>query len=69
MERDLNLLLAEGWSRDAVLAAVLFSVRDNYLSKVVMRRVESNGFRELKDFQGIGYTHPWRSLAPSEPEV
>ena len=37
MERDLNLLLGEGWSREAVLAAVLFSVRDNYLSKVVNR--------------------------------
>lgn len=37
MERDLNVLLGEGSSRDAVLASVLFSVRDNYLSKVVNR--------------------------------
>jgi len=37
MERDLNGLLAEGRSRDEVLAAVLFSVRDNYLAKVVGR--------------------------------
>jgi predicted CoA-substrate-specific enzyme activase len=37
MERDLGLLLAEGWSSQAVAAAVLHSVRDNYLSKVVGR--------------------------------
>jgi predicted CoA-substrate-specific enzyme activase len=37
MERDLGLLLAEGWSSEAVAAAVLHSVRDNYLSKVVGR--------------------------------
>ena len=37
MERDLGLLLAEGWSGEAVAAAVLHSVRDNYLSKVVGR--------------------------------
>jgi len=37
MERDLGLLLAEGWSSRAVAAAVLHSVRDNYLSKVVGR--------------------------------
>ncbi len=35
MERDLNELSAQGWSRDAILAGVLFSVRDNYLAKVV----------------------------------
>lgn len=35
MERDLNTLLAEGWDKAATMAAVLFSVRDNYLSKVV----------------------------------
>ena len=29
----------------------------DYLSKVVMRRVESNGFRELKDFQGRKVSH------------
>ncbi len=37
MERDLNTLLAEGWSKEALAAAVLHSVRDNYLSKVVGR--------------------------------
>jgi predicted CoA-substrate-specific enzyme activase len=37
MERDLNALLAEGWSREALAAAVLNSVRDNYLAKVVNR--------------------------------
>lgn len=37
MERDLNALLAEGWSREALAAAVLHSVRDNYLAKVVNR--------------------------------
>ena len=35
MERDLDLLLAEGWSKAQVAAAVLHSVRDNYLNKVV----------------------------------
>ena len=35
MERDLSALLGEGWSREALAAAVLHSVRDNYLSKVV----------------------------------
>ncbi len=35
MERDLDLLLARGWNRDQVAAAVLHSVRDNYLNKVV----------------------------------
>jgi len=35
MERDLDLLLAQGWSKDQVAAAVLHSVRDNYLNKVV----------------------------------
>jgi thioredoxin-related protein len=29
----------------------------DYLSKVVMRRVESTGFRELKDFQGRKVSH------------
>jgi predicted CoA-substrate-specific enzyme activase len=37
MERDLGVLLSEGWSREAVAAAVLHSVRDNYLAKVVSR--------------------------------
>ncbi|MDR3077355.1 MAG: acyl-CoA dehydratase activase, partial [Planctomycetota bacterium] len=35
MERDLDLLLARGWGKDQVAAAVLHSVRDNYLNKVV----------------------------------
>lgn len=35
MERDLSRLLSEGWSREALAAAVLHSVRDNYLAKVV----------------------------------
>lgn len=35
MERDLELLLAQGWSRESLAAAVLHSVRDNYLNKVV----------------------------------
>lgn len=35
MERDLDLLLARGWTRDQVATAVLHSVRDNYLNKVV----------------------------------
>lgn len=34
MERDLNHLLNQGYSRPELLAAVLHSVRDNYLSKV-----------------------------------
>ena len=35
MERDLDILLARGWTREQVAAAVLHSVRDNYLNKVV----------------------------------
>lgn len=35
MERDLDLLMARGWSKDQIAAAVLHSVRDNYLNKVV----------------------------------
>jgi predicted CoA-substrate-specific enzyme activase len=35
MERDLSSLLAEGWSKKELSAAVLNSVRDNYLAKVV----------------------------------
>lgn len=35
MERDLDILLAHGWTREQVAAAVLHSVRDNYLNKVV----------------------------------
>ncbi len=35
MERDLDVLLAEGWSKKEVAAAVLYSVCENYLNKVV----------------------------------
>jgi predicted CoA-substrate-specific enzyme activase len=35
MERDLNTLLSEGWSQGQIITSVLYSVRDNYLSKVV----------------------------------
>ncbi len=35
MERDLGVLLGEGWKRSGLAASTLFSVRDNYLSKVV----------------------------------
>lgn len=48
MERDLNTLLSEGWDKSAVMAAVLFSVRDNYLSKVVGK----TPFGERVYFQG-----------------
>jgi len=34
MERDLNRLLSQGYSKRELLASVLHSVRDNYLSKV-----------------------------------
>lgn len=34
MERDMNHLLSEGYSVNAVLASALHSVRDNYMSKV-----------------------------------
>jgi predicted CoA-substrate-specific enzyme activase len=36
MERDLNHYLAEGYPRGEVLAAVLHSVRENYLNKVAV---------------------------------
>ncbi|RLB86188.1 MAG: hypothetical protein DRH26_17655, partial [Deltaproteobacteria bacterium] len=39
MERDLNIFMSEGWNRDQIIAAVLYSVRDNYLSKVVGKSV------------------------------
>jgi len=35
MEKDIGRLLSEGWPVDTLAAAVLYSVRDNYLSKVV----------------------------------
>ena len=34
MERDINTFLAQGFSTEEILAAVLFSVRENYLQKV-----------------------------------
>jgi predicted CoA-substrate-specific enzyme activase len=34
MERDINTFLSQGYSREEILAAALFSVRENYLSKV-----------------------------------
>ncbi|MCP4022950.1 MAG: CoA activase, partial [Desulfobacteraceae bacterium] len=34
MERDINYYLAEGYKKNEILASVLHSVRDNYLSKV-----------------------------------
>ncbi|MBN1351194.1 CoA activase [candidate division KSB1 bacterium] len=34
MERDLNHFMSQGYSKNELLAAVLHSVRDNYLSKV-----------------------------------
>lgn len=37
MERDLSELLSAGWSKEALAAAVLYSVRDNYLAKVINR--------------------------------
>jgi len=37
MERDLGELKSRGFKRQALAAAVLFSVRDNYLAKVVSR--------------------------------
>lgn len=35
MDRDLSRLLAEGWTKEELLASVLHSVRDNYLTRVV----------------------------------
>ncbi|WP_022668743.1 acyl-CoA dehydratase activase [Desulfospira joergensenii] len=34
MERDINYYFAEGYGKDEILASVLHSVRDNYLTKV-----------------------------------
>ncbi len=42
MESDLNNLLAEGWTKEEIITAVLYSVRDNYLSKVVGKSVIGN---------------------------
>jgi predicted CoA-substrate-specific enzyme activase len=38
MERDLNFYLSEGYSVNEVLASVLHSVRDNYLTKVAIEK-------------------------------
>lgn len=35
MDRDLSRLLAEGWTKEELLASVLHSIRDNYLIRVV----------------------------------
>ena len=48
MERDLAALLGEGWSREDLAGAVLHSVRDNYLSRVVGR----SGLGDTIVFQG-----------------
>jgi predicted CoA-substrate-specific enzyme activase len=37
MERDLNHYLNEGYTVDEILASVLHSIRDNYLSKVALK--------------------------------
>ncbi len=42
MERDLSALLSEGWSKERLSAAVLHSVRDNYIAKVVNRSAVGN---------------------------
>jgi len=42
MERDINVLLSKGWSKRQLLAAVLYSVRDNYINKVVNRESIGN---------------------------
>lgn len=38
MERDLNHYLAEGYSTDEILASVLHSIRENYLTKVAVEK-------------------------------
>ncbi len=48
MERDLSALLGEGWSREDLAGAVLHSVRDNYLSRVVGK----SGLGDTIVFQG-----------------
>ena len=57
MERDLNIFLSEGRSREQIMAAVLYSVRDNYLSKVVGKSAPG---RKIY-FQGATalVTKPW----------
>ncbi len=48
MERDLNQYLRKGYSKNEILAAVLHSIRENYLSKVA---IESNIGKKIF-FQG-----------------
>jgi predicted CoA-substrate-specific enzyme activase len=48
MERDLNHYLSEGYTVNEVLAAVLHSVRENYLSKVA----DENSIGDVISFQG-----------------
>lgn len=54
MERDIGGMLAEGWPRQALAAAVLHSVRDNYLSKVVGR----SSLGDCVVFQGATARNP-----------
>ena len=49
MEQDMHRLLKEGYSREEVVAAVMYSVIQNYLSKVVENRPYS---KERVFFQG-----------------
>jgi predicted CoA-substrate-specific enzyme activase len=55
MEQDVNRLLRAGYSREEALAAVLYSVAQNYLNKVVGRRAYS---REKIFFQGATARNP-----------
>ncbi len=48
MERDLNHYLNAGYAVDELLAAVLHSVRENYLTKVA----DENGIGQVISFQG-----------------
>lgn len=48
MERDLNYYLTKGYSVDEILASVLHSVRENYLTKVAIE----NGIGKKIFFQG-----------------
>ena len=48
MERDLNHYLSEGYTVNEVLAAVLHSVRENYLTKVA----DENSIGDVISFQG-----------------
>jgi predicted CoA-substrate-specific enzyme activase len=55
MEQDVNRLLRAGQTREEALAAVLYSVVQNYLNKVVARRYYS---REKIFFQGATARNP-----------